>query len=252
MAETKAVCGGFLIGEGLKMEGKVLSATGGGGEDVERLDLEFEYDDVEDILYSSNATMDEIVKAFEAGKLYIDGKRVEDGYVDEDDDGRYLANATLKTFECDPFDEFPEIMYIEEGFYCDVYHDELVLCAEEPARVDSSNIPTFDYGDTIQTADVRKMALREKLGWYPLCILRVEASDLGGLSSYHELYPTEFATEEDDTKIGVLSFSCISNDANYGATGSPKLNIFEYHKYIADGNVVTRKWDKFTVDLTKT
>lgn len=29
MAEQKAVCGGFLVGDGLKMEGKVLSAEGG-------------------------------------------------------------------------------------------------------------------------------------------------------------------------------------------------------------------------------
>lgn len=31
MAEQKAVCGGFLVGDGLKMEGKVLSAEGGSG-----------------------------------------------------------------------------------------------------------------------------------------------------------------------------------------------------------------------------
>lgn len=31
MAEQKAVCGGFLVGDGLEMNGKVLSATGGGG-----------------------------------------------------------------------------------------------------------------------------------------------------------------------------------------------------------------------------
>lgn len=30
MAEQKAVCGGFIVGEGLEMNGKVLSATGGG------------------------------------------------------------------------------------------------------------------------------------------------------------------------------------------------------------------------------
>lgn len=29
--EQKAVCGGFLVGDGLEMNGKVLSATGGGG-----------------------------------------------------------------------------------------------------------------------------------------------------------------------------------------------------------------------------
>lgn len=28
--EQKAVCGGFLVGDGLEMNGKVLSATGGG------------------------------------------------------------------------------------------------------------------------------------------------------------------------------------------------------------------------------
>lgn len=32
MAEQKAVCGGFLVGDGLKMEGKVLSADGGSGD----------------------------------------------------------------------------------------------------------------------------------------------------------------------------------------------------------------------------
>lgn len=34
MAEQKAVCGGFLVGDGLKMEGKVLSAEGGSGGSV--------------------------------------------------------------------------------------------------------------------------------------------------------------------------------------------------------------------------
>ena len=29
MAEQKAVCGGFLVGDGLKMDGKTLYATGG-------------------------------------------------------------------------------------------------------------------------------------------------------------------------------------------------------------------------------
>lgn len=31
MAEQKAVCGGFIVGEGLEMNGKVLSATGDSG-----------------------------------------------------------------------------------------------------------------------------------------------------------------------------------------------------------------------------
>lgn len=35
MAEQKAVCGGFLVGDGLKMEGKVLSAEGSSEEPVE-------------------------------------------------------------------------------------------------------------------------------------------------------------------------------------------------------------------------
>lgn len=49
MAEQKAVCGGFLVGEGLKMEGKVLSAEGGGGSiriyNVEKLNTGDEYDE---------------------------------------------------------------------------------------------------------------------------------------------------------------------------------------------------------------
>lgn len=41
MAEKKIMCGGFLVGDGLDIDGKTLYATGGGGGDSKVFDIEF-------------------------------------------------------------------------------------------------------------------------------------------------------------------------------------------------------------------
>lgn len=61
--EQKAVCGGFLVGDGLEMNGKVLSATGGGGKlytnigDIEGYHIAEAGADIESIIANGGLTI---------------------------------------------------------------------------------------------------------------------------------------------------------------------------------------------------
>lgn len=65
MSEVKAVCGGFIVGEGLEMNGKVLSATGGAGDDAFFL---ITVTANEDGTMSCDKTIDELIEAYNSKK----------------------------------------------------------------------------------------------------------------------------------------------------------------------------------------
>lgn len=123
MAETKAVCGGFLIGEGLKMEGKVLSATGGGGEVVEFnvfWDNVTLYNDKSAyLLYIPNSEIEDIKQSFTQNKTVVlideDGTKMVVDYMYADDDFTEIHCGNL-IFETPSY--FTSKIIDANGLYC--------------------------------------------------------------------------------------------------------------------------------------
>lgn len=73
MAEQKAVCGGFLVGDGLKMEGKVLSAEGSSSGGIHYVECHGNNDFT---TVECELTAEQVIALYESGenvviKLYV-------------------------------------------------------------------------------------------------------------------------------------------------------------------------------------
>lgn len=71
MAEKKAVCGGFYIGDGLEMDGKVLSATGGSSNNVFVVTAVWDDNIGEYGDYAIDKSYDEVLEAINSYKIVI-------------------------------------------------------------------------------------------------------------------------------------------------------------------------------------
>lgn len=104
--EKKAVCGGFLIGDGLQMDGKVLSASGGGSEEPVEVTMEFR-------------SLTALRNAHYYVHNYIEGKpiRFKSGYW-----GGYITCYPIQKLDYDG--DYPEYIYYDGLDHCTLHISE--------------------------------------------------------------------------------------------------------------------------------